>query len=308
MNNPSDLTAIDIKELTKIYGHKKAVNGLTTTVAKGDIYGLVGPNGAGKTTTIRMLAGLVFPSGGDALIMGHSIRTDIRQTSLKTGFMMETPAFYPHLSGFDNLLVYFHSLGGSKDSRIKEVLQEVGLSKDARVAYKNYSLGMKKRLDLARLLIKDPDIFILDEPTNGLDPFGVQWIHELLLDMANSGKTILFSSHLLHDVEKLCTKVAFINNGHIIHEERINRNMNELVSVKLRFPNKAILENALPDIDHQITRYVNDDSLIMDVSRSSLEHVLQSLAKRNIYPTEVVAQDRLEKLFFKLMGKEENQQ
>ena len=208
--------AIQIRDLTKDFGTLKAVDDLTVDIQQGGIVGLLGPNGAGKSTTIRMLLGLIRPTSGTATIFGESIEHPGRYIE-HVGALIETPAFYPKLSGETNLRT-LAALDGQPSARIDEVLEIVKLGSRRGDRVSEYSLGMKQRLGIAASLLKDPDILILDEPMNGLDPAGIVEIRTLLRDLAQQGKTILVSSHLLSEVQAVADQVIIIDKGRLVFE------------------------------------------------------------------------------------------
>jgi len=208
--------AIQIQDLTKDFGALKAVDGLSADIQQGGIVGLLGPNGAGKSTTIRMLLGLIQPTSGTATVLGESIDHPGRYIE-HVGALIETPAFYPKLSGDTNLRT-LAALDGQSNTRIDEVLEIVKLESRRGDRVSEYSLGMKQRLGIAASLLRDPDILILDEPMNGLDPAGIVEIRTLLKDLARQGKTVLVSSHLLSEVQTVADQVIIIDKGHLIFQ------------------------------------------------------------------------------------------
>jgi ABC-2 type transport system ATP-binding protein len=215
MSNP--LFAIESQGLTKHYGKHLAVVGLDLRVPRGVVFGFLGRNGAGKTTTIGMLLGLLRPTGGEAWVLGHDVRRDLRPALRRTGVLLDRPAFYPYLSGRENLWVVAQALGRDAPQRIAEVLQVVELAERASDRFAAYSAGMKQRLGLAAALLNDPELLILDEPTTGLDPIGQRDIRKLVRRLANeTGKTIFFSSHQLGEVEQICDQVAVIDRGKLV--------------------------------------------------------------------------------------------
>jgi ABC-2 type transport system ATP-binding protein len=207
---------IDTDALTKRYGQDVlAVDDLTLRVRTGEVYGFVGPNGAGKTTTLRMLLGLVRPSSGTASVLGHPPGSG--EALARVGAMVEAAAFYPFLSGRDNLRVMARH-GGAPLARIDEALGRVGLWSRADDDFSTYSTGMKQRLGLAAALLKDPEVLILDEPTNGLDPEGIAEMRALLRGLGREHRTVLLSSHLMSEVEQICDRVGVIRGGRLVAE------------------------------------------------------------------------------------------
>src|SRR5438270_3543822 len=206
--------AVRMTGLTQRYGARAALDHVTTDVPTGVVCGFVGPNGAGKTTTIRMLLGLVRPSEGTAEVLGHPV-SDPSAYLDRVGAMIESPAFYPTLSGRKNLRVLAR-LGGVPDERVDAVLAQVGLADRAGDLFRSYSLGMKQRLGIASALLGDPDLLILDEPTNGLDPPGIREVRTLLADIAAAGKTVLVSSHLLDELQHVAGHLIMVDSGRLV--------------------------------------------------------------------------------------------
>ena len=206
--------AIAVHELTKRYGHTVAVDGLSFQIPRGGVVGFVGPNGAGKTTTIRVLMGLIRPTSGDAFVLGKPVSHP--ETYLRrVGALIESPAFYPALSGRRNLHA-LAILGRHDRARVDTVLAIVGLDERGDDAYGQYSLGMKQRLGIAAALLPDPELLILDEPTNGLDPAGIREIRTLLRAIGDSGKTVFVSSHLLAEVQRMCDRLLVLRKGRLV--------------------------------------------------------------------------------------------
>ena len=216
--------ALVTRGLTKRYGDVNVVDGLDLAVERGELYGFLGPNGAGKTTTIRMALGLILASGGEVDLLGERMSAGGRPGCLlRTGAMIEEPAFYRFLSGRRNLEVFTKAGGSRADvrerlSRIDEVLELVGLAPAAKKRVKAYSQGMRQRLGLAIALIGRPEMLVLDEPTNGLDPTGMREIRQLLRRLADGGTTVFVSSHLLAEVEAMCDRVGVLSRGRLVAE------------------------------------------------------------------------------------------
>ncbi|UOY02946.1 ABC transporter ATP-binding protein [Blastococcus sp. PRF04-17] len=212
-------------DLVKRYGRLRAVDGIDLDVREGDVYGFLGANGSGKTTTVRMLLGLVLPTSGSIELLGQSMPRAGRRVLPRVGALIEGPAHYGHLSGAENLsLLDASGRGGpwrTRRRRIAEALDQVGLGGAGRRPVKNYSLGMRQRLGLAGALLRRPELLVLDEPTNGLDPQGITEIRELLLDLHRGGTTVFLSSHLLAEVEQLCTRVGVLDRGRLVLQDRL---------------------------------------------------------------------------------------
>ena len=207
---------ISTQALTKRYGDTiVAVDELALRVRRGEVYGFLGPNGAGKTTTLRMLVGLVRPTSGTATVLGAP--PGAPQGLARIGAMIEAPAFYPYLSGRDNLRVLARH-AGIDDARIAPVLGQVGLGTRAGDRIATYSMGMKQRLGVAAALLKDPELLILDEPTNGLDPAGMAEMRDFIRSLADGGRTVLLSSHLMGEIEQVSDRVGVIRDGRLVAE------------------------------------------------------------------------------------------
>ena len=207
--------------LTKQYGKRRAVDNLTMDVHRGDVFGFLGPNGAGKTTTIRMALGLITPTAGSVEVLGHDIATDVTSILPRIGALIETPALYPYMTGRNNLVAVSYALGGVSVQRIDAVLELVGLSQRQNDRVRTYSLGMKQRLGVAIAMLNNPEILVLDEPANGLDPAGIVEMRDLMRLLASQGKTVFISSHVLGEVQQICTRVAIINQGKLVTESSV---------------------------------------------------------------------------------------
>jgi ABC-2 type transport system ATP-binding protein len=218
--------AIETHGLTKRYGRITAVDDVSITVRPGDRYGFLGPNGSGKTTTIRMLLGLVYPTSGSASLLGEPVPRRLSSVLPRVGALVEGPAAYPHLSGRTNLrLADAAGQGGvrrTRQRRVSEALERVGLAGLDSRPVKAYSLGMRQRLGLAAALLRTPELLVLDEPTNGLDPQGIAEIRDLLLELNRQGTTLLVSSHLLAEVDVLCSTVGVLDRGRLVLQQDLD--------------------------------------------------------------------------------------
>src|SRR5437879_4097779 len=245
INTPRTFTGdivLRTNNLTKQYGKRIAVKNLNLEVRRGEIMGFLGPNGAGKTTTIRMALGLIAPTAGSAEILGQEVATHGSRILPRVGALVETPALYLYMSGRNNLRAVASVLGGVPASRIDAVLDLVGLRARQRDRVRTYSLGMKQRLGVAIALLQDPDLLILDEPANGLDPAGIVEMRDLMHRLSAEGKTVFISSHLLTEVQQICTRVAIINLGKLVTEstvENLTRGRGEF-SVTLEHAQEAL--------------------------------------------------------------------
>jgi ABC-type multidrug transport system ATPase subunit len=216
---------IATRRLVKRFGSLRAVDGIDLDVREGDIYGFLGANGSGKTTTVRMLLGLVLPTSGEVELLGERMPRAGRRVLPRVGALVEGPAHYGHLSGRENLALMDASGPGgpwrTRRRRIDEVLEQVGLAGVGRRSVKAYSLGMRQRLGLAGALLRRPELLVLDEPTNGLDPQGIVEVRSLLLDLHRGGTTIFLSSHLLAEVEQLCSRVGVLDRGRLVLQNEL---------------------------------------------------------------------------------------
>ncbi|GCE13620.1 ABC transporter ATP-binding protein [Tengunoibacter tsumagoiensis] len=238
----SDEVVLSIQHLTKQYGQRLAVNDLSLDVHRGDIFGFLGPNGAGKTTTIRMIFGLITPTSGKIEMLGQDLAHHRSHVLPRVGALIETPALYLYMSGIDNLRAVAATLGGVPKERYQTVLELVGLTGREKDRVRTYSLGMKQRLGLAIALLQDPEVLILDEPANGLDPAGIVEMRDLMHRLSEAGKTVLISSHLLSEVQQICSRVAIINRGKLVTETTVSdltRGQGEF-EIRLEQPEQAL--------------------------------------------------------------------
>lgn len=226
--------AIVTRGLGKRYGSRVALEGLDLDVPRGRIYGFLGPNGSGKTTTLRILVGLIRPDTGSISVLGAPYDWRDRRRMFRIGSMIETPAFYPYLSGRENLAVIAAAGPPTPRRRVDEVLDAVGLHGRAADKVKGYSLGMRQRLGIAVALLSDPELLLLDEPANGLDPAGIVAMRELLRSLTAAGKTVLVSSHILSEIEILADEVGIIAHGRLVRQGPIARILAEGSRIRVR--------------------------------------------------------------------------
>jgi ABC-2 type transport system ATP-binding protein len=295
---------VEVTGLTKRYGDTLAVDGVDLTVQPGEVYGFLGPNGAGKTTTLRILTGLIAPTSGTVRVLGGS--PGQAQVLARTGSMIESPAFYPYLSGLDNLRLLAEYAEVPR-TKIQEVLELVDLADRARDRFSTYSLGMKQRLGVAAALLKDPELVILDEPTNGLDPAGMRDMRRLIRELGADGRTVLLSSHLLGEVQQICDRIGIISEGKMVAEHNVDelRAEQELViRAAPRESARSVLQQALgADAVH-----LYDDTLRVKVAPDRAAELNRLLVEAGIAVSELHSTERaLEDVFFELTstGKEQ---
>jgi len=257
---------ITTRGLTKHFGRIVAVDQIDLDVREGDIYGFLGANGSGKTTTVRMLLGLVLATSGDATVLGQPMPRSARTVLPHVGALVEGPAAYRHLSGRDNLAVFDAMAAdgrrSDRKSRIDAALEQVGLGAVDKRPVRAYSLGMRQRLGIAATLLRKPQLLVLDEPTNGLDPQGIREIRDLLLSLHATGTTIFLSSHLLAEVEQLCTRVGVLDRGKLVIQENLDTLRQPTGRTFLRTPDVGQVRGLL---DGQVEHH-DDDSLLIRVT------------------------------------------
>jgi ABC-2 type transport system ATP-binding protein len=309
---------ISTSRLTKAFGNLVAVNDFHLQVMRGDVFGFLGPNGSGKTTTIRMLLGLIRPTAGRAVIFGMDNTYQLPAILQRIGAIVETPVFYPYLSGRDNLHVIAATsgmvLGRTSNRRVEEVLEIVELRAQARDAFRKYSLGMKQRLGIGAALLSDPELVLLDEPTNGLDPAGVFEIRQLIQRLEKFGKTIFISSHILYEIQQVCNRVAILQKGNLIKQGAVNELLRRNEQIVIRLNTSDETQQALTlihgmreqgltwitaismDNDKQDTPLIRVDA---PCSRSAEINAL--LAHNNLFAAEIHPQEgSLEEVFLEL--------
>jgi ABC-type multidrug transport system ATPase subunit len=298
----SDLV-VETRGLRKVFrdrGHKVvAVDGLDLAVERGGVHGFLGPNGSGKTTTIRMLLGLAKPDSGEISVLGRSLPEDLPEVLRRVGAVVERPQFSPDLTGRRNLQLLGRPLGLST-SRVDEVLDEVGLA-GRRRRYRGYSFGMKQRLGLAAALLKKPELLILDEPTNGLDPAGIRDMRELISHLGSSGVTVLLSSHVLAEVQQVCSSVSIIGDGALLASGKVDDLLGESTAqtrVGVTDHDQAAL--VLTAAGYEVVRD-GDDLLVQ--GHDHPEEITRALSKHDLCVTELTAvRPDLESFFLLLTG------
>jgi ABC-type multidrug transport system ATPase subunit len=284
---------LETNDLTKRYGDRLAVDSVTMTVRRGEVYGFLGPNGAGKTTTLRMCLGLVHPTSGSATMLGRHAGDP--EAIDCVGALIEGPGFYPYLSGRANLQVLAR-YRGLPDAVVDDALRRVELADRGDDRFKAYSLGMKQRLGVAAALMGDPELIVLDEPTNGLDPGGMADMRALIVDLARGGQTVILSSHLLAEVEEICDRVGVISRGRLLEESTVAElrggrhlrvvatPLDRALSVGMRFTENAELDG---------------DAVLLDLPDERTPDVVRALVGDGLDVHEAVVTERtLEEVFF----------
>ena len=233
---------LKISQLEKKFAGKPALRGVSFEVKKGEIYGLLGHNGAGKSTTLGIVLGMVEPNAGDVEIDGISVARDRARALRKVGAIFESPAFYDYMSGWQNLKILTEYSAKYRKKETQEVVEMVGLTDRIHSKVGSYSHGMRQRLALAQALLPEPEILLLDEPTDGLDPEGIKWFRDFILNLRKErGMTVLFNSHLLPEVEQMCDRVAIIRQGERVYEGAVAELADERPGLRLRVEPESVL-------------------------------------------------------------------
>jgi ABC-type multidrug transport system ATPase subunit len=290
---------LEITNLSKRFGRIQAVDKLNLTVTNGQVFGILGPNGSGKTTTLGMILEVVAPTVGSFSWFQNMKAVDARK---KIGSILETPSFYPYLTAVQNLRAAAH-IKQCSNNRIEPVLKQVGLFDRKDDKFKTYSLGMKQRLSIASALLSDPPVLILDEPTNGLDPQGIAEVRDLIKDIAAQGKTIIMASHLLDEVQKVCTHFCVLRKGIKIHQGSVEDTLGEINRVEVASKDLEKLEKVLKDFDGLESVQKNGNSLLLvlkpDVTSADINDFC---FKQGIVLKKLVTQtNSLEKEFLKIL-------
>jgi ABC-2 type transport system ATP-binding protein len=294
---------IETNDLTKVFGgHVRAVDHLNLSVRKGEVYGFLGPNGAGKTTTLRVLLGLIHPTSGSALVLGRS--PGHPEGLARVGAMVEEAAFYPYLSGRENLRVIARLAGRSAD-RIDSVLDEMELLDRGGDRFKTYSQGMRQRLGVAAALLKDPELLILDEPTNGLDPAGMAEMRSLIRRLGSGGRTVLLSSHMLGEVQQVSDRVGVISRGRLIREGAVDE-LRGKGSIAVRAEPIALARQSVERVLGAGRVEVRDGTLRIDADAAEVPRINRELVLAGVAVSELRSVERtLEDVFLELTAEEE---
>ena len=296
------MSALEVHGLTKRYGKTLAVDNVTFSVQSGQVFGFLGPNGSGKTTTIGMIFDVINPTDGKISLFGRSNREALAQRRL--GGTLEQPNLYPYMTGHDNLLIVA-TVKGLDKKYVEPALKAVELLDAANRVVSGYSLGMKQRLGLAAAMLGDPELLIFDEPTNGLDPDGMREIRELILSLSRSGRTIFLSTHLLDEVEKICTHVAILNRGRLQRAGKVTDFTSGGASLRLRAEDLTQLLNAVSQFEFAKNIRTLDNAVFLDLMGGSPSSLNRYLSERGIYLDELSSQRKpLEQAFLSLTEQE----
>ena len=267
--------------LQKKYGQFTALKSLDISVKKGEVFGLLGPNGSGKTTTLGILLGALNATNGSFSWFGNGQADENRK---RIGSLLETPNFYPYLNAADNLRIVGRIKNVDNiEERIEKVLRRVDLWERSKFRFRNYSLGMKQRLAIASAMLSDPEVLVLDEPTNGLDPQGIAEMRNLITEIANEGKTIIIASHILDEIEKICSHVAILKKGELLRQETMSEILSQEKQLILSSGNSESLKTALSSIEGvNILKHNADETTISSGSKPA-EAINRELAEKGIY-------------------------
>jgi ABC-2 type transport system ATP-binding protein len=291
-----------------------AVDGISFDIQEGEIFGFLGPNGAGKTTSISMICGLLTPTAGEVYVEGISILKDPRAVKRHLGVVPQEVAIYEELSARENLSFWggiFGMRGGQLNSRVDELLEQVGLEDRAKEPTKNFSGGMKRRLNLAMGLVHDPKLILLDEPTVGIDPQARRNILDVVRSMVSTGRTVLYTTHYLEEAEELCDRLAIIDNGKILSQGTVSDLKTQLgegslLTVQGDFP-AAVLSEAVTGVEGLMPIEIDDKRAMLLVARDGpgISHSLESLFSSGLKFDDIsIKEPNLEDLFLKLTGRE----
>ncbi len=290
---------LETNQLSKNYGRLKAVDNLDLKIPKGSVFGLLGPNGSGKTTTLGMLLDVIQPNSGSYSWFGKPGSKEQRK---RIGAILETPIFYPYLSAYKNLEIVA-LIKEVSTKKIEPVLEQVGLAERKNDAFSTYSLGMKQRLSIASSLLCNPEVMILDEPTNGLDPQGIAEIRNLIIAIAKQGKTIILASHLLDEVQKVCSDFAVLKNGKLIYTGKVEdvAKGNSKVIIKASANLKPVLANCKLVVESK--ELFNQQFEVKMLEEKTAEDLNKYLFDNNIIASHLETQSKsLEKQFLELLN------
>jgi ABC-type multidrug transport system ATPase subunit len=306
LNSHSAVYLVEIDALRKQFGSVLAVNDVTVRIPRGGVFGLLGPNGSGKTTIIGLVLGLIKPTAGSIRLFGNDVRGTHLDALRRIGALVESPAFYPDLSGRANLR-FFQGIGRrTEDSgELDRLLQLVGLAGRAESKFRTYSLGMKQRLGIAYALLGNPELVFLDEPTNGLDPAGMAEVRELIGQLGKAGRTVVLSSHLLNEVEQLCDYVAILSRGALLAQGSVRDLLNTQGSVRVKTTDDARAEKILGALDWVSSLRSEEGYLVLGCAVERSGELTRELSRNEIFVTEMMPRRQsLERYFLEVTGTE----
>lgn len=288
---------LTVNNLTKVYKGKAAINDVSFNIKKGEVIGLVGPNGAGKTTLMKIIVNIIQKYKGEITFSNSNTR------KRRIGCIIENPCFYPNLSGLDNLRYFAEFSGGYNESEVNEIIEMMKIDGFINKKVKNYSLGMKQRLGIAQALLNSPDLLILDEPTNGLDPEGVVEIRNIIKDIVKTRQiSVLISSHILSEIQIICDRVLFLKNGNLIKTIDLKQDSSGNLQYKIETKSPKDLEIFFLNSRIPVLK-TEGNSIIFETNKDCIEDLIFKIANNNlkfsaIYPL----QENLESQFFELLG------
>ena len=293
-------TILEISNLYKNYGKIKAVQDLSLKITSGTVFGLLGPNGSGKTTTLGVALDVVQKTSGDYQWFGKPPTKEARK---KIGAILESPAFYPYLSAVNNLKVVAR-IKGTPYNRIDAVIEKVGLSERKNDRYQTYSLGMKQRLAIASALLSDPHVLVLDEPTNGLDPQGIADVRELILKISSEGKTIILASHLLDEVQKVCSHFAVLNKGKTLYTGSVEETLSNKESLEVAAPDLESLQSVVSQYKYCKDAQLGHQKIIVHLNNGKTGYDLNSYLVNKGIVVSLLATERknLEEQFLEILS------
>jgi ABC-type multidrug transport system ATPase subunit len=298
---------IEARGLRKTYRSRRrrqvAVDNLDLAVGRGGVHGFLGPNGSGKTTTIRMLLGLVRPDSGTISLLGQRVPGRLAVAMRRTGAVVEQPQFFPSFSGWKNLVLLARTIGVPR-ATVRDALRQVGLAERAKDKYKGYSLGMKQRLAIASTLLKSPELLILDEPTNGLDPAGIREVRDTIRQLGTSGVTVLLSSHLLAEVQQVCDSVSIISKGKLVSSGKVSEVLATGGLGRLRVALADLQAGQTVLTEAGFAAQLDTTHLLVD-GVDDPASITKALANKDLYVSELARETRdLETVFLELTGEE----
>lgn len=296
------IPAVKVEDIVKKYKSITAVNNISLEINKGDIYGILGPNGAGKTTVISMILGLVKPNSGSIEVLGQKINQGSNRALSHVGALVgDTPPFYPYMSGKENV-EYMAKLFKMPPKKVDETLEFMGLSRAADRKPTQYSTGMKQRLGIAMAIVHEPEILILDEPTNGMDPGGMREIRTLIQELAKRGITVILCSHLLNEVEQVCNRVAIFKQGQIVAQGRIEDLMKNTGAIMIE---TYQYEKTLAFLTQCEIEFISEDPGFIHIKSTEPEKLIEQLVAHQLTPRQVFdAGQNLENLYLELIDNE----